>query len=134
MVFKGFLKVIGSFFSLPFLFVKNTFVFLEKIGRDGLQNESSDENIPFLNWLFAAGRVLIVAIAIFILVGTMIVMNQEGILGVFAGVLIAFTWIWLSALWLEMLSLGVVLVNNTKEIIRNTKQKGIVADYEMQNV
>lgn len=105
MILVGFLKTIGLFFSLPIVFIKSTFVFLEKVGREGFRQASGDESIPF-----------------------MMVSGYESdagdfVLGLILGAVIAFFWIWIAAVWLEILSLGVVLVNNTKEIIKNTTPK-----------
>ena len=130
MALTGFLRIVGSFFSLPFLFVKNTFAFLDRVGKEGFQKASGDESIPFLNWMFLAGRVLIVGVAAVIVVATAILMLSgygsdagDFILGLILGAVLAFVWIWICALWLEILSLGVVLINNTKEIIKNTTPK-----------
>jgi hypothetical protein len=139
---KGLWVVFKSFFSLPYKFVIDTFVVIKKIGKEGkVLLEGTD--VPFLNWLFTTGRVLIILISIIIIfiafvLGLIVLASGGGGYGgrdvgsrffsmIFvwiAGVILAFIQVWLSALWLELVSLAALLVNNTKRISNLLEKSG----------
>jgi ribosomal protein L40E len=118
---KGVWVVIRSFFSLPYKFITDTFSVIRKIGKEGrLLFESTD--IPFLNWMFTTGRVLITLVSFIIIfigfiLGIIILVSAgsryggRNIISGFFGmifvwtlsVVVVFIQIWLSALWLELI-------------------------------
>ena len=139
---KGLWVVFKSFFSLPYKFVIDTFVVIKKIGKEGkVSLEGTD--VPFLNWLFTTGRVIIWLISFIIIfiafIGGIIALASGGgryggreigsrffgmIFVWIAGVILAFIQVWLSGLWLELVSLAVLLVNNTKRISNLLEKSG----------
>ncbi|MDR7486167.1 MAG: hypothetical protein QN187_12630 [Armatimonadota bacterium] len=119
---SGLWIVVVSFVRLPVAYVLGTGAKLAEIGAQGGLPGGREESLPFLNWLLVAGRILIAAAALAILVVFVFIGLfglQKG-LGAFlgsivSGGLVAFAWVWAAALLLESLSLTVVIANNTRE-------------------
>lgn len=120
---RGLWIVVVSFVRLPFKYVLGTGAKLAEIGEQGALPEGREGNLPFLNWLLVAGRILISVVAVGILVVFAIISLfalRQGLGaflgGLLSGVLVAFAWVWVAGLVLESLSLTIVIANNTREI------------------
>ncbi|MCL6552687.1 MAG: hypothetical protein K6W08_06160 [Firmicutes bacterium] len=121
---SGLWIVVASFVRLPFAYVLGTKAALAEIGVRGGLPAGRDEDLPFLNWLLVAGRILIAVVALAIVAvfaALALVALRQGagpfLGGLVTGVLAAFAWVWVAGLALESLSLTIVIANNTREMV-----------------
>ncbi len=56
--------IIWDFIVLPFRFIRDTFRWLGEIGEAKSVNVIGDPELPFLNWVVAAGRALLTLFAV----------------------------------------------------------------------
>ena len=131
-MFKGLLIVIVSFFTLPIRFIRQTFEALAQIGAQGSVTPTGEERIPFLNWLLASGRVVLLLIGALQIVITPFLSGWQSrgffgtsefsfssfLGGIVLGAIWAFLTIWWGAVLLELLSLAILLVNNTRDTVK----------------
>jgi hypothetical protein len=116
--------VVASFIRLPFAYVWGTKARLVEIGARGGLPAGRDEELPFLNWLLVAGRILIAAVAlgiaaVFAVLALLGLRQGVGpfLGGLVTGLVAAFVWVWGAGLALESLSLTIVIANNTREMV-----------------
>ncbi|MDR7532648.1 MAG: hypothetical protein QN183_08045 [Armatimonadota bacterium] len=121
---SGLWIVIASFVRLPFTYVWGTGARLAEIGARGGLPAGRDEDLPFLNWLLVAGRILIAVVAlavaaVFAVLALWALRQGVGpfLGGLVTGALAAFAWVWVAGLALESLSLTIVIANNTREMV-----------------
>lgn len=112
MWFTGLLIVIWDFIVLPFRFVKGTFEWLGQIGTERTVSAVGDPELPFLNWMVVAGRVVVTLFAIILLavvvIGGMVVMARDagaGLAVLFLGPIFIWALVWFFGIWLESISL-----------------------------
>ncbi len=118
----GFVVIVISFFTLPFQFLRRSWTELSEVGERRSVAEQEDEQLPQLNWLLVAGRMVIAIAAIllyvFIILSAAFSESTSAlVLAILFGWLVSVVVIWVNGLLLELISLQIVLVQNTREIL-----------------
>ena len=146
----GVLVLIGSFFTLPVRWIRQTGSTLAEIGERRSVVVEESEDVPLLNWLVVCGRLVIAVAAILVYLAIIIaaisaaISDDNGAAGIILAVL--FGWIpsilllWFLGVWLELVSLGILTVQllrqavlasqESNEILRRGTTPGLPGDGE----
>jgi hypothetical protein len=117
----GFVVIVVSFFTLPVQYLRKSWSELSEVGERRVVSEQEDEQLPLLNWLLVAGRMVIAISAILVYVFLVLSAafsesTSAFVLAILFGWLLSVGLIWLWGMMLELISLQIVLVQNTREI------------------
>lgn len=123
----GILVLIGSFFTLPVRWIKETGSRLAEIGERRSVVVEQTEDVPLLSWLLVCGRMVIALAAILVYPAIIIIAivaaisDDNGAGGIIVAIL--FGWIpailllWVLGVWLELVSLGILTVQLLRQAV-----------------
>lgn len=128
----GILVLIGSFFTLPVRWIKETGSRLAEIGERRSVVVEQTEDVPLLSWLLVCGRMVIAVAAILVYVAIIVVAISDDdraggiILAVLFGWIPAILLLWVGGVSLELMSLRILTV----QLLR----QGVMASQESNEI
>jgi len=148
-MFEGIIRLLGLFFSAPYLFLKRTAKELKEVKKD-TGKHIMESDLPLLNILMVSGRVFVILMVLLMLLGIFLTLAAlvieciriaeysterafgklviDGAIIFFSGIIGTFFYFWFLGVMFEFLTLSIRAVNYLDDIRKSLNPQLAVSD------